>query len=82
MLRQLFSPSRRLLSVPLMSLQPPSYLFSLRIPFSFLFQPSPLLLFPAAPTFFLPQAPLLVLAAAVFFLLQGPLLLLAEAIFF
>jgi hypothetical protein len=82
MLCQLFSTSRLLLSIPPVSLQPLSYLFGLRMPFSFLFLPSPPLIFPPAPAFFLPHAPLLVLAAAVFFLLPNFLRLLTTASFF
>jgi hypothetical protein len=67
MLCQLFSTSHFLLSILPVPLQPLSYLLGLRMPLSFLFLPSPPLLFPPAPAFFLKHAPLLVLAAAVFF---------------
>jgi hypothetical protein len=66
MLCQLFLTTRLLLSLSPFPLEPLSYLFSLRMTFSFLF---------------LPPAPLLVLAAAVFFLLPDRLRLLTAALF-
>jgi hypothetical protein len=82
MLCQLFLTTRLLLSLSPFPLQPLSYLFSLRMTFSFLFHPSSPLLFPPMAAFFLPPAPLLVLAAAVFFLLPNRLHLLTAAHFF
>jgi hypothetical protein len=81
MLCQLFSTSRLLLPTPPVCLQPLSYLFGLREPLSFLFLPSPPLLFPLAPAFFLPHAPLLVLPAAFFFSLPRLLFSLPRRLF-
>jgi hypothetical protein len=59
----------QLLSISPLSLQPLSYLFGLRMPFSSLFLRSSPLLFPPTPAFFLPHISLLVLAATVFLVL-------------
>jgi hypothetical protein len=82
MLCQLFSTPRLLLSSLPLSLQPLTYLFRSRTPFSMLFLPSPPLLFPRTPVFFLQHIRLLVLAAAVFVLLSNCLRLLLTDRFF